>query len=181
MPTSDLPSHYAQALRTLVRFACAMLLAGLLAGVLFQESSKKLAPGSVEAGLQLQATLHLALLHGHVLVSGALVPLACAGALQLARRAGGRELAPRTLLWLTRGYLPFLCGSLCLMLYKGYHVLLAVRRGNLDLADVDERFFLGQTALRHAVYGVAHVGMALSLGVFAVGLWRSLGARARGV
>jgi hypothetical protein len=181
MPTSDLPSHYAQALRTLVRFACAMLLAGLLAGVLFQESSKKIAPGALEDGLQLQATLPLALLHGHVLVSGALIPLACAGALLLARRAGGRELRQATLFWLTRGYLPFLCTSLCLMLYKGYHVLLAVRGGELDLAAIDERFFFGRTMLRHEVYGVAHVGMALSLGVFAVALWRSLGARARGV
>jgi len=171
----DLPRHYASTLRTLVRFACAMLLTGLLAGVLFQESSKKLEPGSVGDGLHLQATLRLALLHGHVLVSGALVPLACAGALLVARRCGGRELGPRALAWLTRGYLPFLALTLLLMLFKSYHVLLAVRRGEGDLATIDERFFFGLAPARHAVYGLAHVGMALALGVFAVALWRSLG------
>ena len=179
MPTDDLPGHYTAALRTLVRFACAMLIAGLLAGVLFQESAKKLEPGSVGDGLHLQATLRLALLHGHVMVSGALIPLACAGALLVARRAGGRELGPRPLLWLTRGYLPFLGVTLLLMLAKSYHVLLAVRGGNEDLAAIDERFFFGLTPARHAVYGVAHVGMALALGVFAVALWRSLGSGAR--
>lgn len=178
MPNDDLPSHYARTLRALLRFACAMLLAGLLAGVLFQESSKKLAPGSVPDGLQLQATLGLALMHGHVIVSGMLVPLACAGALLVARRIGGRELRPATLAWLTRGYLPFLGLTLSLMLVKAYHVLLAVRRGDTDLRAIDERFFFGLEPVRHAIYGLAHVGMALSLGVFAVALWRSLGAAA---
>jgi hypothetical protein len=173
MTTGTLPDHYRSALRTLLRFAAAMLIVGLLSGVLFQESSKKLELG-VGDGLHLQATLPLALLHGHVLVSGALLPLGCAGALLLARRAGGRELGPVVLAWLTRGYLPFLGLSLGLMLVKAYHVLLGVRGGERDLAALDERFLFGEMLARHVVYGVAHVGMAISLGVFAIALWRSL-------
>jgi hypothetical protein len=168
----DLPEHYRRALRTLVRFACVLTIVGLLAGVLFQESSKKLADSHA---LHLQATLRLALLHGHVLVSAVLMPLACAGMLLVARRVGGRELGPKPLAWLTRGYLPLLCVSLVLMLVKGYHVLLAVRGGDGDLDAIDERFFFGAALLRHLTYGAAHVGMALALGVFVVAVWRSLG------
>ena len=170
---ADLPPHYRAALRTLVRFACALTLVGLLSGVLFQESSKKLDDSHP---LHAAATLRLALLHGHVLVSAVLMPLACAGALLVARRIGGRELGPKPLAWLVRGYLPLLCVSLALMLWKGYHVLLAVRGGDVHLDAIDERFFFGATPARHAVYGTAHVGMAVSLGVFVVAVWRSLGA-----
>jgi len=169
-----LPAHYASAIRTLLRYAIAMTLFALLSGVLFQESSKQLDYSEAPPGLRLEAVLGLALVHGHALVVGALVPLAMAGALLLARRAGGSELAPRTLCWLTRGYLPFAAVTVLLMLYKGYHVLLWVRLGELDLAAVDRAYFGGLLPLRHGLYALAHVGMAGGLGVFVVGLWRSL-------
>jgi hypothetical protein len=117
--------------------------------------------------------------HGHVLVTGVLLPIALAAAFDLARRCGGAELAPRTLRWLTRGYLPFMTASVLLMLYKGYHTLLSVRFGARDLDAVDAAYFGGVVGLRHAVYGVAHVGMAVALGVFGVALWRSLRAGPR--
>jgi len=177
MDTRDdaLPEHYTKALRTCVRFAAAAAIFGLLCGVLFQESAKKLQHAEAPGGLHLEAVLSLALVHGHVLVSATLIPLAMAGALLLARRAGGAELSARSVAWLTRGYLPCVTLAVLLMLYKGYHVLLAVRFGATDLDAIDARYFGGISALRHAVYGVVHVGMALGLGVFAVALWRSLG------
>ena len=179
MHTRDdaLPDHYTAALRTLVRFAAAAAIFGLLCGVLFQESAKKLDHAAAPAGLHLEALLSLALVHGHVLVSATLIPLAMAGALLLARRAGGAELSPRSVAWLVRGYLPGVALAVLLMLYKGYHVLLSVRFGATDLDLVDAHYFGGVKALRHAVYGVVHVGMALGLGVFCVALWRSLSAR----
>ena len=173
-----LPVHYTSALRTLVRFASAAAILGLLSGVLFQESAKRLQHAEAPAGLHLEAVLSLALVHGHVLVSATLIPIAMAGALVLARRAGGAELSRRSVAWLTRGYLPCVTLAVLLMLYKGYHVLLSVRFGESDLDAIDAAYFGGVTALRHAVYGVVHVGMALGLGLFAVALWRSL-ARAR--
>lgn len=174
-PSSEpLPAHYAGAVRSLLRYAVVLVFLALLAGVLFQESSKKLDYAEAAPGLRLEAVLSLALVHGHLMVTGVLVPIAMAGALLLARRAGGAELAPRTLRWLTRGYLPFVSVTMLLMLYKGYHVLLSVRFGARDLDAVDAAYFGGLVALRHAVYGVAHVGMAVCLGVFVVGLWRSL-------
>lgn len=172
-----IPEPYRRAIRTLLRFAAAMALFGLLCGVLFQESSKQLEHAEAPGGLRLEAVLSLALVHGHVLVSGTLIPIAMAAALMLARRAGGAELSPRALAWLVRGYLPCVTLAVLLMLYKGYHVLLSVRFGATDLDAIDARFFGGITALRHGVYGVVHVGMALGLGVFCVALWRSLGSR----
>lgn len=176
----DLPEHYRSSLRTLLRFAAAMALFGLLCGVLFQESAKRLTHAEAPGGLHLEALLSLALVHGHVLVSATLVPIAMAGSALLALRAGGAELSPRALAWLTRGYLPCVALAVLLMLYKGYHVLLAVRFGASDLDAVDASYFGGLTPLRHAVYGVVHVGMALGLGVYCVALWRSLGSRRGG-
>lgn len=172
-----LPPHYAPALRTLLRFAAASAIFGLLCGVLFQESAKRLDHAEAPAGLHLEAVLALALVHGHVLVSATLIPLAMAGALLLARRAGAAELSARSLRWLTRGYLPCVSLAVLLMLYKGYHVLLSVRFGERDLEAIDAAYFGGLRALRHGVYGVVHVGMALGLGVFSVALWRSLDSR----
>jgi amino acid transporter len=176
-PAHATPVHYRSAIRTLVRFAAAMAIFGLLCGVLFQESAKQLDHAEAPGGLHLQAVLSLALVHGHVLVSATLIPIAMAAAAMLALRAGARELTPRALAWLTRGYLPCVTLAVLLMLYKGYHVLLSVRFGATDLDLVDARYFGGVKALRHAVYGVVHVGMALGLGVFCVALWRSLSAR----
>lgn len=147
---------------------------GLLSGVLFQESSKQLGLDAVSAGMHLAATQNLALLHGHVMLMAVLVPIAMAGALLIARRVGGRELGPKPLLWLNRVYLPFVCMSLALMLYKGYHVLLSVRFGETDFATIDAAFFGGITAVRHGAYGIAHVGMSVGLSVFVIALWRSL-------
>jgi len=97
-----------------------------------------------------------------------------ASALFLARRSGGAELSPTPLLWLTRGYLPFVTATVVLMLYKGYHTLLAVRLGARDFDQIDASCFAGLAWLRHGVYGLAHIAMALSLGVFVIALWRSL-------
>jgi hypothetical protein len=173
VPTSA-PVHYASAARTLLRFAVVMIFVGLIAGVLFQESSKKLDYAAVGAGARLEAVLSLALVHGHVLLTGTLIPIALAGAAYLGLRCGGSELSRASLAWLTRVYLPCAAAALALMLYKGYHVLLSVRFGERDFDRIDAELFGGLVGLRHAVYALSHVGMALGLGVFAVALWRSL-------
>lgn len=174
MENSPLPEHYRATVRTLLRFAVVMLIVGLLSGVLFQESAKKLDVKALSPGLALASSLRLALVHGHVMVSAVLLPIACAGALLIARRIGGAELGTRPLAFLTRGYLPLICVTLGLMLTKAYHVLLAVRGGAVDMAAVDERWFFGARLVRHSVYGAAHLGLAIGIGVFAVALWRSL-------
>jgi hypothetical protein len=171
---SPVPAHYRSAVRTLLRFAAAMTIFALLSGVLFQESSKKLDYAATGAGLRLEAVLSLALVHGHVFLTSVLIPIAMAGSLFLARKAGGAELGTRPVAWLTRGYLPAVTVTVLLMLYKGYHVLLAVRGGERDLDAVDRAYFGGLVGLRHGVYALAHVAMAVSLGVFVVALWRSL-------
>lgn len=172
--TSDLPDSYRNAVRSLLRFALIMTVVALLSGVLFQESAKKLDHNVLSPGLHLVAGRRLALVHGHVFVTAVLIPIAMAGALVLARLVGGRELGGRPLAWLTRWYLPCTAFTLVLMLVKAYALLLAVRGGEHDLALIDGAFFFGQTMVRHLVYGAAHVGMALGLGVFVVALLRSL-------
>jgi hypothetical protein len=176
---STLPTSYGRALRTLVRYAAAAGIVGLLAGLAFQESAKKLTWEMAGPGLHLESLLTLALVHGHVFTMATILPLVLGGALVLARLAGGAEVGGRALAWLVRGYLPFAAASLVLQLVKGYHILLSVRHGATDLAAVDAAFLGGSHVLRYALFGAAHTGMGVTLGVFLVALWRSLG-RERG-
>ncbi|MDA1264363.1 MAG: hypothetical protein O2816_04705 [Planctomycetota bacterium] len=174
----DLPLHYRATVRTLLRFAASMTIVGLLTGVLFQESAKKLAK-DLDPAIRWAASRGLALVHGHVFTTTVLIPIAMAAALVLARAIGGKELSASPLRWLIRGYLPCVGAALALMLYKAYHVLLMVRGGEHDLELIDGAYFGGVLALRHALYGVVHVGMAVSLGVFVVALFRSLAEAGR--
>jgi len=169
-----LPDHYGATIRVTLRYAIVMALSGALSGVAFQESSKQLDFAGAPPGLHLEAVLGLALVHGHVLVSAVLLPIAMVGALLLAHRVGGRPLGRRPLLCLTRGYLSAVTATLALMLYKGYHVLVLARMGERDLDAIHDRFFAGLTSLRMGVYGSCHAVMAVVLGAFLVGLWRSL-------
>ena len=173
----NLPDHYAPALRGIIRFAIVMAFVGLLVGISFQESAKKLPFAKAPAGLHVEAILPLALVHGHVFVMTVVMPLVMAGALLMALRAGGTPVSRRSLRWLVCGYQSFAAAAVVLMLVKGYHVLLAVRRGQTDLAVVDDAFLGGHGALRYAVYAVVHAGMGVTLGVFLVALWRSLKPR----
>lgn len=168
------PPHHTRAIRTLLRFALVFLVVGLLSGVAFQESVKKLGRRTGDGLTHWDATLHLALVHGHMIVTGVLLPIALAGMLHLARSHGGHPLGPRALAWSLYTLLPGVVATCGLMLYKGYHTLLAARSGEVDMAQIDVALFAGGKALRHSLYGISHVGLALGLGIFAVCLWRSL-------
>jgi hypothetical protein len=161
--------------RILLRYAIVMALIGLLIGISYQESSKKLPHEAVPLGFHLEAVIHLALVHGHVFTVGVLMPLAMAGALLLARRVGGRPVSGRGLAWLLYGFLPAAAASLVLQLYKGYHILLMARAGERDLAVIDHAFMGGSHVLRYGIYAVVHTVMGVTLGAFLVLLWRSLG------
>jgi hypothetical protein len=174
------PAVYARELRVLVRFAVAMGLFGLLVGIAYQESAHKLPWEATTAGVHLAAVHALSLVHGHIFTLGVFLPLALAGALVLALRAGGRPLGGRVLAVLRLGYLPFATATVLLQLVKGYVFLLAVRGGETDLAVVDAGFMAGNAVLRYAVYAVVHAGMGVTLGVVLVALWRSLGTRPAG-
>lgn len=173
----DFAPRYVLTIRTLIRFAVAMAFVALLSGLLFQESAKKLTYAIAQPGLHIEATIRLALVHGHVFLVGMIIPLCLAFAMVLARKIGGASISPRSQAFLTRGYLPLCTLTLGLMLYKAYHVLLAVRGGSSDLDVVYGNLFGGITGLRHAAYGLTHTGMAVCLGVFLVALWRSLSTK----
>lgn len=172
---SVLPAHYTAAIRSLLRFALIMVIIGLLSGIAFQESSKKMTLAPSTGGLShLDAVLPLALVHGHILVIGVLFPVAMASVLYLARTCGGSEVSRRALRWTVGVYVPFVSVSVALMLYKGYHVLLSARAGVTDMARIDGEFFAGSRVLRNGLYGLSHAGMGLALCVFVWCMWRSL-------
>lgn len=169
------PSHYVRTVRVLLKYSLVMLVIALLSGVAFQESSKKLGHAtSPDEPRHLEATLGLALVHGHIIVTAVLMPIAMAGVLHLARAIGAAEVGQRGLRWSVRAYLVCITVTVLLMLYKGYHVLLSARGGEADMGVIDANLFGGKTAVRHAVYGVSHVGMAVGLCIFVWCVWRSL-------
>ncbi len=171
-------SHfYADTLRTLVRFAIAMALLGILVGIAYQESAQKLTYETTGAGLRLAAVLPLALVHGHIFAMGVLLPLSLGCAMELSLKAGGKLVGRIALTSLRRVFLPFVCASVALQMFKGYFVLLAVRNGQQDLAAVDASFLAGSHTLRFALYAIIHSGVGISLSVFLLALWRSMGMR----
>ena len=175
-----LPTHYTVAVRTLIRFGLIMLVVGLLSGIAFQESSKKMSLTPPIGGLShIDAILPLALVHGHILVIGVLFPFAMAAVLYLAQACGGSEISERALRWITTVYLPSVAVSVLLMLYKGYHVLLLARAGVADMRQIDSELFAGSSMLRHGLYGLSHTGMGIALCIFAWCVWRSLRTKSR--
>ena len=177
MTNQALPASYTGILKVLIRYAIAMAIFGILIGIAYQESAQKLTHEMAPDGVRLQAVLPLALVHGHVFTMGVLLPLALAGALVLSLKVGASAMGNRMLATLKWGFLPFATASIALQLFKGYFILLTVRSGQVDMGAVDAAFMAGATTLRYIVYGVVHSGMGISLVIFLVGLWRSLGKR----
>lgn len=172
--TMKFPAHYRSVVRVYLRFALVFLVVGLLSGVAFQESSKKFNVAAAGDLGYWDANLRLALVHGHVFFIGVLLPVALLGMMHLAWAHGGAEVGPKAMRWTSRLYLPCATVTVALMLYKGYHVLLSARFGTTDLESINAAYFGGAVALRHTVYGLAHTGMAIGLGIFVWSLWRSL-------
>ena len=171
----NLPEHYRHFYRTHLRFALIMLGFGLLFGIAFQESTRKLPISqAVPAGMHLESILALALVHGHAILIGTLLPLAATWALQIGLVLGAPPLSARSLSWATRLYIPGSAVSVLLMLWKGYHLVLGVRFGSLDLGALNQSFIFGSHALRAALYGTSHTAMAVGLAILGVGLWRCL-------
>ncbi|BDU71253.1 hypothetical protein [Mesoterricola silvestris] len=174
----NIPGHYQRFHRTHLRFALVMLAVALLAGISFQESGRKvLISPEVPAGAHLEFLLTLALVHGHAVLVGVLLPLAFSWMLHLSSALGARPVSQRVLGWTTGLYLPGAVLTVILMLLKGYHLVLGVRHGTHDFALLNERFMFGNHFLRAGAYGLAHGLMGLGLGVLGVALWRNLGER----
>jgi hypothetical protein len=171
----EIPSHYRPIYRTYIRFSLVMMVLALLLGIAFQESAKK-APisAALPAGAHLEATINLALVHGHAFLIGVLIPLAVTWISYLGLSLGFAPLGEKSLKWTTRLYLPGSAFAILLMLYKGYHLLLGVRSGVTDLSQLDSSMFLGSHALRAAAYGLTHTAMALGLFIFVISFWKTM-------
>lgn len=171
----NIPEYYRAFYRLYLRFSIVMMIAALLMGILFQESSKK-APISemLPAGAHLESVFGLSLVHGHTFLIGALIPLAVIWMLFLGLQLGFAPVSEKTLRWTSRLYLPSSVVAVLLMLYKGYHFLLGVRSGNLDLAALNSTLFLGSHALRASVYGLTHTAMAVGLSIVLIAFWKSM-------
>jgi hypothetical protein len=171
----ETPAYYRHLYRTYLRFSLVMMVLALLLGIAFQESAKK-APisAALPAGMHLESTINLALVHGHAFLIGVLIPLAITWILYLGLSLGFAPLSEKSLKLATRLYLPGSAIAVLLMLYKGYHYLLGVRGGVTDLSQLDSTLFMGSHALRAATYGLTHTAMSLGLIIIVVSYWRAM-------
>jgi len=169
-----LPPHYRKIYLGFIKFACWMVFFGLIAGILFQESSKKVPFEKFPPGIHWESIVYLALLHGHIFLIGVLIPIAVLAMLQFGLILEGKIVSERVLKW---GGCLYKWGALLtvlLMLYKGYHFVISVRMGQTDFAAIEHNYFGGILPLRAAAYGISHTAMAVGLIVLVIGILRSL-------
>jgi len=170
------PQHYRSFSRTFLRFAIIMLVFGGLAGVLFQEMTKHMSYADYPPGLRLEGVYHLALLHGHSFLIGAVMPIAWVVALKIGLELGGKPVTQRALAWIKWSYLVGAVSVLGLITYKGIHFVLCLQDGTRDFAQIQESLFGGNHLMRGLAYGLSHTVATASLIVFGWILWRSLAA-----
>lgn len=168
----NVPKHYKQAWRLMIRFALLMISVGLLFGIMYRESTRRVA--MLPQADHWAATEHLVLVHGHTFLLGVLIPVAVMALMYHSLLVGGRELKASPLLLHVRLYLIGAFASICLLVYKGYHYVLAVRAGELDFQIIAESMFGGNELLRGASYAISHILMGSGLSALALSLWFSL-------
>ena len=173
----SLPEHYRTFYRRFIRMALLMLVFGGLAGILFQEMTHSLKYADLPPGRRLEAVYHLALLHGHSFLIGAVMPLCWVATLHVGLALGARPVTPRALAWVTWTYIPGALSVVALIGYKGVHYVLQVRAGVTDFDVIHQGLFGGVRLLRGIVYGLSHTVATVGLAVFAWVVWRSLSAR----
>jgi hypothetical protein len=171
----NVPAHYRKFYHCYIKFSITMMIVALLMGIMFQESAKK-APisAALPAGAHLEAVINLALVHGHVFLIGALIPLALTWMLHLAFTLGHQPVSEKSLKIGSMLYLPGSVLAVILMLYKGYHYIIGVRLGQTNLEALNDSFFFGSHVLRAIAYGTTHTAMAIGLAIIVIGIWKSL-------
>jgi hypothetical protein len=168
------PAHYVSVTKKVIPFAAIMILMGLLAGVLYAESGKKLSlAGGVAPELVFQGNYYLSLIHGHFLLMGAVLPITVLVMLWLSRIIFGQTLKASTLSWGFLLYCSNALVSVLLLVYKAYATQLAIRGGNLDLALVDHALFGANHLLRTLIYAIPHTLMGAGLLMLLVGLFKA--------
>lgn len=169
-----LPKHYQKLYISFIRLACSMIFAGLLTGILFRESTRHLTYAHLNPGPHWESVYHLALVHGHTLLIGVVVPIIVLIMLHLSQRLGANPVSEAFTRW--GGFLYHLGAgmTILLLLYKGYHYILSVRSGMMDFSHIEDAYFGGYTILKQGIYGLAHTALGTSLCIFSIGILKNL-------
>lgn len=170
----ELTEHYRRFFRAMLRFAVLMLVVGGLMGLVYQEMSKSLTYLELEPGLRIEGLQRLAILHGHSFLIGTLMPIVWLAMLYFSLLLGAAPITPRGLKWIYWTYVPSAVSVIALILYKGTHFILELRDGNRDFVAINQGVFGGNKLLRGLAYGGSHTLATISLGIFAVYVWRAL-------
>src|SRR6478609_11535510 len=171
---SALPKHYRLLYASFIRLACTMILFALFTGILHRESTRHLSYANLAPGIHWEAIYHLALVHGHIFMIGVILPIITLVMLHFGMILRAAPLSETTIAWGKRLYHTGAGLMLGLFIYKAYHYVLSVRFGLLDFSKIETTYFAGNSLLKALLYGLSHTSMSVCLGIFAVGLLKTM-------
>jgi hypothetical protein len=170
-----LPQHYKTNVIVWIKYMLIMLLLGLVMGIVYAESAKKVPLTGFGVDTSFYANYLLSLLHGHTMMFGVFIPLAIVALLLLpVVLLKTKPLSANLLRAISGIYIPSAVVSVGLLLYKAYATQLMVRGGNLDFVAIDHALFGANHTLRVVIYALPHTGFAIGLLLLIVGVWKSL-------
>jgi len=173
--TASLPDYYRAISRRVLVFSVWMMFLGLIAGILYAESGKKLAlSGTFSPDLVFQGNYYLTLIHGHTFQLGTFIPVTVLGIIWLCLLVFGKSLTPKSLAWGFGLYCPSAFISIALLIYKAYFTQLSVRAGQTDLALIDHALYGGNHLVRTLAYAIPHTAFGIGLLILGLGLLRAL-------
>ncbi len=159
--------------KLMICYALIMLLVFLVIGVLYREYSKALVGG--DAG-DIVVIYYLSLSHGHVLITGAIIPSILLFLTYMVEKTRGKTPNYRSL-W--KAFIIYIIGSLSmtsLLIYKGMGIIYYYTVYS-SMIKADEALFLGSHALREALYGTAHLLLGIGIAWYVVSLLRRLSSQ----
>ncbi len=140
-------------------YSLVMLIVFLAIGVLYREYSKAMVGG--DAG-DIVVMYYLSLSHGHVLLTGVVVPVLLLFLTYIIGNMTGKKPNYRELM---KAFTVYVAGSLgmdALLIYKGMAIIYYYTQyGSLEKADA--ALFAGNHVLREALYGTIHLLLGIGL------------------
>ena len=171
------PRHYRAFCVYFIRFSLIMLVIGGFVGVLYQEMTGKIRFADVPPGMHIETGYRLAVIHGHFFLIGAVMPIVWITILKVVHELGGRPVGERALDWIRGTYSVGAVSVTALLLYKGLHYVIEVKKGERDFDKIHAGIFGGVRWIRAVAYASSHTIATVALVLFAVVVWRALSSR----
>lgn len=149
---------------SIIKFSLLMIVVAIIAGVVFEETTKFLHSGTIEFGTIRDVKFDISLLHGMTIVIGSLIPLALAFVTYFLRETFSEQY---TIHGMFKSFNIYRIGailSLTLFAYKGLAIVYLFKADpSIDLNIINQSLFWGNKTIRVLIYASTHTLMAVGL------------------